>query len=292
MLENPRRRAGSHKRGGYRYSHHVYFDHTQQAWVWSLFFHPADSQAQFLVTTGGEDSEDAAVDATRRAQEADETRRFGVRHNPPNPGRDVETLHVTNVINQWLEDHALQGGPAFNLFRHSPDVWTSAGKADPDPGAVFIVLYYGTMLKKVVTSPHLLNDLNEEALKPLGLVMKRSRTEAAALYRVQRSRGKTSRKNPCHSNPPSLGHHLDEYGIANLPWRKASHAGGWFVWWTPITARLAGRLARELVQGKLPRPGYELNLGELPQEASLWLENVSGKRRLDGSSHTYILKVL
>jgi len=67
--------------------------------------------------------------------------------------------------------------------------------------------------------------------------------------------------------------------LATLHWSKCTHPAGWYVLVAPVSSRLGGIILRESLPGAkrvLPRPGFELNLGELPSEATLWLENRAG----------------
>ncbi len=68
--------------------------------------------------------------------------------------------------------------------------------------------------------------------------------------------------------------------LCGLRWSKCSHPAGWFILVAPVTGRKAGQIVRNSLSSgyphKLPKPGYELNLGELPSEATLWIENKAG----------------
>jgi hypothetical protein len=71
----------------------------------------------------------------------------------------------------------------------------------------------------------------------------------------------------------------DWRGVADLPWRVATHESGWLMYWTPISPARAGRLAGRAYM-QVPRPGHEVKLDDLPHETAIWLENRGGKYEL------------
>lgn len=260
MLENPRRRSGSTRsKSGLSYRHRVYRERDGE-WSWALYFKPAGEPWK-LVTTGTGANEREATDLCMATQEQDEARRLA-RRNPeetmqanPYVKVDVDMREMTVGVKRYrllAYEDSVSGLWTWGVSRNDNGKWTLVDR--------------GTALSQSAA---------------------RDAAERVAMQggRVRRNPCHGNPENPCHGNPenpfPNFGHLV--HTIGDLPWKKASHPAGFFVWYAPISVKRAQQLVHELVGKRLPRPGYEMNLGELPHEAGLWIENTGGK---------YILKVL